>query len=242
MTAGISNGFSMTRRFLLLLACGLVAAGTSAAPPASILRAQIQKVQADGTLILTDNRTALLEGLVFPDPAVAAAWLARLNGRSVSYHELGVDRYGRIRMIATDSGRTIQQAMIHDGAALIYGTGADAAWVKEEGAARKNRRGVWQQVLISPANAPDALGQFRVVEGKVTRVYAAREATYLNFGDDWKTDFSVTVPKRLLRKFGTTLDAIEGKTVRVRGIIVKENGAMIEINQPEQLEVIHAGT
>ena len=64
---------------------------------------------------------------------------------------------------------------------------------------------------------------------------------YLNFGNDWKTDFTVTLgpmARRLFKKAGIEPLSLEGKRIRARGWLKKRNGPMIEASHPEQIEVI----
>lgn len=64
---------------------------------------------------------------------------------------------------------------------------------------------------------------------------------YLNFGADWRTDFTITIAARDLKLFeqaGLDLFALEGRTVRVRGWLDSYNGPAIEADHPEQIEVL----
>lgn len=224
MNTGLINGFPMQRGFLPFLACGLFATGALAA----LLTIEIRTIETDGVLHFSDGREAVLEGVAFPDPDAAVHWLKRFEGRTIGYRERGADRYGRLRVITE-----LQPAMIRDKVALAYSPERlpeVAAWMKLE-------QGI---TPVPAARAGEFVGRFTRIEGTVTRVYHGREATYLNFGADWRDDFSVTIPKRVLRRFAALLDGIEGKTVRVRGVVEQENGPMVTLGQPEQLEVLHA--
>ena len=64
---------------------------------------------------------------------------------------------------------------------------------------------------------------------------------YLNFGTDWKTDFTVVVPPdavRLFRREGVDIPSFQGRTVRVRGWLRWYNGPQMEVTHPEQIEVL----
>ncbi len=68
-----------------------------------------------------------------------------------------------------------------------------------------------------------------------------RGRVYLNFGADWKTDFTVTVAPRDRRLFddaGIDPGAFAGARLRVRGWVKQYNGPMIEVTHPEQIEVL----
>ena len=65
--------------------------------------------------------------------------------------------------------------------------------------------------------------------------------TFLNFGEDWRSDFTVSIaakPRRQLAEAGLDPGAMQGKMLRVRGWIKSRNGPLIEIVQPEQVEVV----
>lgn len=70
-------------------------------------------------------------------------------------------------------------------------------------------------------------------------VARVRGTTYLNFGADWRSDFTVMIDARARRRFdhaGIDLDALEGREVLARGWIRSRNGPMIEATHPEQLQ------
>ena len=72
-------------------------------------------------------------------------------------------------------------------------------------------------------------------------VATVRNRSYVNFGDDWKTDFTLTMTSRVRRLFdrqGVDLEGLEGRLVRARGWIKSYNGPMIEISHPEQIEIL----
>jgi hypothetical protein len=87
-------------------------------------------------------------------------------------------------------------------------------------------------------------GEFAVVEGKVLSVRESGGTIYVNFGRRWTEDFTVTVPKRLDRKFTTSgliLKKLTGQHVRVRGTVEERGGPWIEAAHPEQIEIAERG-
>ena len=99
-----------------------------------------------------------------------------------------------------------------------------------------------------PASAAQRAGKigrrargFQIVEGRVLKVAITRRRTYLNFGRDWKRDFTIVVEARFRRAFperGKRLKKLEGKRVRVRGWLRWRNGPMLTATHPEQIEVL----
>src|SRR5262249_27340088 len=85
------------------------------------------------------------------------------------------------------------------------------------------------------------LGTFQIVEGKVLNASVRGGRGYVNFGRDWRTDFTVTVSPTDLKAFKAAgIDPADyaGKTVRVRGWIDRMNGFEIEVASPSTIETI----
>jgi len=87
----------------------------------------------------------------------------------------------------------------------------------------------------------NALGySFQIVEGRVRDVADRSGRVYLNFGEDWRTDFTATIAPSDRDSFGGSkiaLTDLEGRNVRVRGWLKQRNGPMIEVSHPEQIEL-----
>lgn len=194
-------------------------------------------VQPDGSVQLESTGKASFANLRFPDSTRAETWLAEhALQQKISFETGDTDRYGRA-MITSDS----EEKMLRDGAAIIYASDGDVPpnWFAAEAIARGKKSGVWEQenFILTPFNAAQHENEFHVIEGSVTRIYANKTATYLNFGQDWHSDFSITIPAKLRRGMSDKLDAIkEGSHVRVRGRLYEENGPMIMLNNASNLE------
>ncbi|HER25886.1 MAG TPA: thermonuclease family protein, partial [Rhodospirillales bacterium] len=147
-----------------------------------------------------------------------------------------------------DNGDWVQGEMLRDGMARVYSFADNRALIGQmlalEGAARQARRGIWAEPFYRVRNA-DSLeglfGTFQVIEGTVRDAQTVRKMTYLNFSDDWRTDFTISITRRALKSFAALgLDplTLKGRKVRVRGWIKKRNGPLIEASHPEQIEII----
>jgi len=185
-----------------------------------------------------------------PEAKAALARLALGKKLGLWYGGRKSDRHGRLLAhLTTADGTWVQGALLGLGMARVYSFPDNRARVTEmlaaERAARAARRGIWDHPYYRIL-APDALtrrhtGTFQIVEGRVLSVAQVRGRTYLNFGRDWRTDFTVTIsPGRLKR---TWRDAAaprlyEGKRLRVRGWLKSFNGPMIEATHPEQIELL----
>ena len=132
--------------------------------------------------------------------------------------------------------------------ARVYSFADNRAVVAEmltrERAARRDGLGIWNNrfyAIRTPQSVRRHIGSFQVVEGRVAKVASVRKNTYLNFGENWRDDFTVTLTGRarqLFLKAGLDPMTLEGTFVRVRGWIKSRNGPMINASHPEQIEVL----
>ena len=228
--------------------------------------ARVVEVIDGGTVLLDDGETVRLAGIEAPrhtsgDTASATEPLAEnarrtlarlVQGRRVGLARGGVprDRYGRLRahLVRSDDGTWIQGALLAAGLARVHSLVDDRAGVAEmlviERRARAARLGIWSQprYRVRAASEVDArLRSFQLVEGRVKAAAVVRGRGYLNFGDDWREDFTVSIGPRDRRRFetaGIAIEDYEGRLVRVRGWVDSFNGPMIEATHPEQIEVL----
>lgn len=171
-----------------------------------------------------------------------------------------MDRHGRhlahlFRDDADDggdrSGVWVQGEMLGAGMARVYTFPDNRAVAAEmqarETAARDRRLGIWglRFYAVRAADKTAArrreLGTFQVVAGRVVDAVRIKSRIYLNFGDDWRDDFTVTLDARarsLFEQSGRDPLTLKGRTVRVRGWLRQRNGPMIEATHPEQIEVV----
>jgi micrococcal nuclease len=160
-----------------------------------------------------------------------------------------MDRHGRLLAhLFTKQGQWIQGDMISAGMARVYSFPDNRAVVadmlKLENAARNSNSGIWDDAYYQVRKADnlvDLIGTFQLVEGVIIDTAIVRGTTYLNFADDWRSDFTITLKKRALATFieaGLDPLLLKGKSVRVRGWLKKRNGPMIEATHPEQLELM----
>jgi len=223
----------LNRRSCFVLVCVAAFCGSAQAESDQIIA-----LAADGTVTLAHAGKARFANFVLPDQALAQAWFAQhLLQHDVAFTRGEDDRYGRVRLVAD-----AQVGMLRDGIAVIFAQeDVPASWSAAEADARRAKRGVWgvDGFLLTPEQTPKHLGEFHVVEGPITRIFDARTATYLNFGEHWQTDFSVTIAGRPRKQFKDILATLhEGSRVRVRGTLYEENGPMLKLSHPAQLELL----
>ena len=78
------------------------------------------------------------------------------------------------------------------------------------------------------------------MHGTVQRVGRGGRRVFLEFGADWRHDFTAGLDAAAVRRFetaGIDLDALKGRRVLVRGWVRRWNGAFLDLSDPAQLQV-----
>lgn len=159
------------------------------------------------------------------------------------------DRYGRLLgHIKLPDGSWVQGQMLETGWARVYSFPDNRALIDEmyrlEQTARATRQGIWGHpfyAIRSPTQAARHIDTFQLVEGLVLAAADVRGRVFLNFGQDWKTDFTISIDRKAMRLFKKAkIDPLawQGRSVRVRGWLRFWNGALIDASHPEQIEVL----
>ena len=113
-----------------------------------------------------------------------------------------------------------------------------------ENTARSGKLGLWGEDFwpaLTVDNAQQGIGHYQVVEGLVRKSASVKNNVYLNFGPDWKTDFSVMIKppvRKTLARAGLDPLSLSHKTIRVRGYLRTYNGPLIELEHAAHLELI----
>ena len=189
---------------------------------------------------------------VWPLAAQSKRALEKLTlGKTVSLSFGGSEKARHGRLLAhlhTPGGVWVQGEMLNQGMARVYSfpdnRGAVADMLALERGARRAKRGIWGlgfYAVRTPGELGPLIGTFQLVTGRVLKADRVKSKIYLNFGQDWRTDFTITLKtgaRRLFAKAGVDPLALEGRMIRVRGWLKKFNGPMIDATHPEQIEVI----
>ena len=168
----------------------------------------------------------------------------------LSYGGRRTDRYRRaLAHLHRDDGVWIQQELLRLGMARVYSFRDNRAVVAEllaaERAARIDKVGIWGHGwyrIWQQEELHGGLDGFFLIEGIVLKSAQIRGRIYLNFGEDWRQDFTITVSprdRRLFERTGFAHAAMVGQRVRVRGWLKHFNGPSIEATHPEQIEVLN---
>jgi len=253
---------------LALIVTALAAAGATPATTTELGAAQVTEI-IDGDTVVLDHdidgmREVRLVGTQAPKLPLGRsgfeAWPlagaardtldALVSGRRVELRATGrsVDRHRRLLAhLYRDDGLWVQGEMLRAGMARVYTFDDNRALAADmlalEGEARDAGRGIWAHPFYAIRATDRALlgelDTFQIVEGRVLKTARVGRYVYLNFGPDYRTDFTASIATKLLPLFeqaGVDPLALEQKTVRVRGWIDSYNGPSIRVTHPEQIE------
>ena len=250
-------------------ACALANATITAAQhrpaPQPVISGTVQSIVDGDTLILRSGVQVRLVGIQAPKLPLGrrgfTAWplaseaktaLARLtSGKTLtlSYTGRKSDRHGRLLAhLTTEDGTWVQGVLLRSGMARVYtfpdNRGRAAEMLAFEKSARAARRGIWDQSYYRIRTADDLrrdMGTFQVIEGIVIKAAIVRGRAYLNFGQNWRTDFTISISPKWRRRHwrdGPAVADYEGCKIRVRGWLKFYNGPLIEATHPEQIEIL----
>ncbi len=247
--------------FLLVTA----GAGAGAGPLVKSGQGRVVDVVDGDTLFLDDGVQVRLVGIQAPKLPLGRrnfkAWplaeeskklLSTLTlGRMVklSYGGRRLDRYGRaLAHLHREDGVWVQERLLRRGMARVYSFRDNRAMVPEmlaaEAAARAAKAGIWGHGwyrIWQQEELHKGLDGFFLIEGTVLDAAKVRGRIYLNFGANWRQDFTITVAprdRRVFEKSGFDHAAMPGRRVRVRGWLKHFNGPSIEATHPEQIEIL----
>ncbi len=166
------------------------------------------------------------------------------------------DRHGRtlahLFVINDDDSEVwLQKYMLQRGMARVYSFADNRLCIPDllnyEATARSNQQGIWgdDYYKIRIAEKPNRIlkldNRYELVEGRVISATKVGSRTYLNFGKNYKDDFTIVIEKygqKIFNKADINPLAYENALIRVRGWIEIKNGPIIEVTHPEQIEVL----
>lgn len=256
--------------FLLVVACGFSQTAYAQTERLSAGgEAKVSEIVDGDTVRLEDGRQVRLVGIQAPKLPLGRAGFKKWPLADESKSALGdltlgrnvrlfyggrrIDRYGRAlaHLFAGEGNEVwIQRALLRQGMARVYSFPDNRALVTEllaaEKEARQRRRGIWSlrwYRVRSVAEASGLIGTFQLIAGQVVSTAKVRGRLYINFGQDWRSDFTISVSPRNYKRFrqsGFEHEQLVGRLVEVRGWLSSYNGPLIEANHPEQIQVLDA--
>ncbi len=147
-----------------------------------------------------------------------------------------------------DSAVWVEGLMLSLGLARVrttkYNRQMAAQMLKLENNARDHKIGLWSMndyTVLTPEESTKHIGSFQVVEGTIKSISKHKNNLYINFGGNWRNDFTIGISGKNMRNF--TREKINpnqwnGAKVRVRGWIETYNGPFIQLNHPERIEIL----
>ena len=165
------------------------------------------------------------------------------------------DRYGRrvaqVHVQANTGRLWLQAYLVQTGQARvavqeIKEACRSGALLQVEERARSSGLGLWKEAgyAIKSANKPwelmHARSTLQIIEGRVRSVARVRSRIFVNFGRQWKKDFTIGIRGRLAKKLrvgGLTLQQLRGKKIRLRGWLERRGGPFVHLHSPAQLSL-----
>ena len=180
-----------------------------------------------------------------------------VKGRSIAlaFTSDHTDRYGRrpSHIFVREASRVLwlQAELVRLGLARVdavtLSEKCSASLLAIEATSRRRGAGLWAHAAYQIRDASDDRGllrfrsTFQIVEGLISRASRARHLVYINFGRQWRRDFTIGIGARLWRQLeakGLRLETLAGKRVRVRGWIERRGGPFIYLRSPQELELL----
>lgn len=157
--------------------------------------------------------------------------------------------------ITADSkgGALLQIQLIERGLALaapyLGSMACSKALIAAEKSARVRRQGRWKKETALSTMNLNALtasaGHYVLVEGRIVSLGKSSRTRYLNFGRNWKTDFTATLSTKQEKSFsdtlasaGISLEDLAGHAVQIRGVVDLNDGPHIHMTHPGQLIIL----
>ena len=229
---------------------------------------RLEGVTPEGDLMLASYGLVRLAGVRLPEVPWRGAALARL--RDETGREVRVvgpearDRWGRraVRLVVVagarpggaPAGHDLGQSLVAAGLALVDAAEGEGpcrrALLGVEAAARRRGLGLWAGDRYTPipvaelARLKDRMGRFILVEGRIRGVGERPQRTFLNFSNDWASDFTITIPKRIWSRMaerGLTAARLTGRLVRIRGVLEDRQGPALTLTEPDEIEILDEG-
>ena len=228
-------------------------------------QAQLVEVINPYTLVLSNGQIIRLAGIHYTDytpqaPGPFALTAHKIlkdllsDGKTIEIYQTRNKDLGRMNrmghqiahLYVKDKDLWVQGALLSLGLGMVYTTPRNpdmaAQMLAIEKAARDKQEGIWAEAhVLNAENTPDHMGQFVVVEDVIQAVSMKKNRVYLNFGGNWRTDFTVSIAPEYRRNFTRAqIDPLQWgeKRVRVRGWLEEYNGPLIEISHPEAIEIL----
>jgi len=218
------------------------------------------------TVKLEDGRFIHLAGLDYPDldyyePGNVSVLTQKilndfLKNKDVAIHQTPSANEGRVNrmghhiahLVRIEDDVWAQGLVLSLGLARVrttaYNNDMAMQMLSLENEVRQKKSGIWDMEdyqILTPDNAAEKIGSFQIVEGTVHNVSRQNNTLYLNFGNNWREDFTISISSGDLRKFSKKdIDPQRwgGTPIRVRGWLESYNGPYMKIDHPERFQIL----
>lgn len=180
------------------------------------------------------------------------------NFRILAPNEAPTTRHGALLgHVILEDGGWLQETLIQGGEAMVMPVFEEDATRLDflkgiEDEARRARKGLWgARPVVCAAFAKGAFDSFSLVQGRVLDAANVRGTIYLNFGVEWREDFTIKIKRAVFNALPealqaelTRLTAMEkpDSVVEARGWVFFSGGPMIEVKVPAQFEILGPGS
>lgn len=155
------------------------------------------------------------------------------------------DRYGVPIAYIVNGDGWHQAQLVQTGKALVLSQAGEKAGLDIllglEQEARAEKRGIWGDTEPPYGPVREALlhkGKVAVLFGTVVGTGESKDRYFLNFGEDWKTDFTIEIPRKRARSIKFNPEELDGQMVEVRGAIDEKDGPRMIITRPGQIRLL----
>lgn len=237
----------------ILIFCVLLFTSNSFAE--NILKTKIINISNQLIISTVENDKVELSSIIIPEKFKIKAKTALINQDfndvTLKIDEKRLNRYGNIIAYVKDEKRnlSLQEVLVQEGLAYVYTTtDNDIGYLKLlelEEESRNNNKGLWQEKEFK-IQAPQSMvkyqnyykNKFAFVKGYVKSVKFTKKRVFINFGDDWKKDFTVSISNQFLKNFDKNkIKSLKDKEIQVRGWIASYNGPFMDIYHLGHLEI-----
>lgn len=219
----------------------------------------VTKVIDATTFLGKDGTIYQLAGLDVPEPIqneTRKILAGLIEGKEVRLYVTKSQDKGRLNRMGHSIAHVqlregdvwVEGALLESGLARVRTTSTNPEMAKQlyasEEKARAAKHGIWANhdtAVLSPDDASTKLNSFQIIEGKVKTVAVLTNKIYVNFGADWKKDFTIgidTNARRTLARAQMDPQQWTGKNIRIRGWVENYNGPYITLDHPQQIEFL----
>jgi hypothetical protein len=213
---------------------------------------------ADGQTVLIGGAEFFLTDIVGPkagEPAgdFAAATLRAILAKASAVGEPARrDRwgrpFGRAGIFVAGRETSLQEVLLAQGAARVFPQSDDFDFIERcyraEDTARAARLGLWSEDAYRVRDAGSAAKAFgfAIYDGVVRNANDRGQRVFLNFGDDYRSDFTATIMRASFRRWRgkPEIASFIERRVEIRGIVDWINGPSIELRHEMQLRTAPA--